>query len=270
VICSGDSFTLGYGVADPDTWCNFLGRLDRRIEPVNMGQGGYGVDQAYLWYVRDGQQLDHDVHLFAFIFGDFPRMAEARFLGYGKPVLKLEDGEVVVSNAPVPRRGYLAPWFTQNASLFDELRSVAAVRALVGRLSSPNSPTQDSNLVMPVALAIFERLEAHHRARGSELVLVYLPVEEDHSGAYDGFRARMADELGNRGITFVDLTQDFRALWDHEAQRVFITDDESGFPDARGHYSAAGNAFIAESLYRRLIEIPGINQRLEQENAQVE
>ena len=28
-----------------------------------MGQGGYGIDQAYLWYKRDGTKLDHDVQI---------------------------------------------------------------------------------------------------------------------------------------------------------------------------------------------------------------
>ena len=54
VICSGDSFTLGYGVDNEHTWCNLLERIDPRIQSVNMGQGGYGVGQAYLWYKREG------------------------------------------------------------------------------------------------------------------------------------------------------------------------------------------------------------------------
>jgi len=57
VICSGDSFTLGYGVGDLDTWCHQLAALDPGLRTVNMGQGGYGVDQAYLWYKRDGRTL---------------------------------------------------------------------------------------------------------------------------------------------------------------------------------------------------------------------
>src|SRR5207237_1214574 len=65
VICSGDSFTLGYGVDDDHAWCAQLMAMDSRLETVNMGQGGYGVDQAYLWYVRDGRALEHTVQIFA-------------------------------------------------------------------------------------------------------------------------------------------------------------------------------------------------------------
>ena len=54
IICSGDSFTLGYGVDNDHTWCQLLTTFDDRLQTVNMGQGGYGIDQAYLWYERDG------------------------------------------------------------------------------------------------------------------------------------------------------------------------------------------------------------------------
>ena len=90
VICSGDSFTLGYGVGNDHTWCQRLSALDSRLETVNMGQGGYGVDQAYLWYMRDGRVLEHDIHVFAFITDDLFRMLRSQFSGYGKPVLMVE------------------------------------------------------------------------------------------------------------------------------------------------------------------------------------
>ena len=65
-ISSGDSFTLGYGVNNEETWPTAFSKLDERFETINMGQGGYGVDQSYLWYKRDGLEFDHQIHLFAF------------------------------------------------------------------------------------------------------------------------------------------------------------------------------------------------------------
>ena len=41
------------GVGNDDVWCKLLESIDNRIETVNLGQGGYGVDQAYLWYKRN-------------------------------------------------------------------------------------------------------------------------------------------------------------------------------------------------------------------------
>ena len=44
VVCSGDSFAFGEGVANDKTWCEVLGQLDPRLEPLNLGQTGYGID----------------------------------------------------------------------------------------------------------------------------------------------------------------------------------------------------------------------------------
>ena len=134
VICAGDSFTLGYGVADSDSWPAQLAALDPRLETVNMGQGGYGVDQAWMWYRRDGLELDHQLLLFAFIGDDFERMRKATFRGYGKPLLKVVDGRIAVGNVPVPRSSFRFPLLTQNLPLLEELRIVELGRRVLRKL----------------------------------------------------------------------------------------------------------------------------------------
>src|SRR5271165_6751316 len=102
IICSGDSFTFGFGVDNDHTWPQLLATRTPNLETVNMGQGGYGADQAYLWYKRDGVKLDHDIQVFAFIVDDFRRMQALTFIGYGKPMLVVENGQLVTKNVPVP------------------------------------------------------------------------------------------------------------------------------------------------------------------------
>lgn len=114
IILSGDSFTFGYGVGDEDTWGAGLARRFGHVEVLNMGLGGYGVDQAYLRYLRDGVTLDHDLHLFSFITEDFKRMTRPRFMGYGKPVVTVREGRLVTEHVPVPPtvRDGLTRWQT--------------------------------------------------------------------------------------------------------------------------------------------------------------
>jgi len=106
IICSGDSFTLGYGVDDDNNWCQLLSTISDILETVNMGQGGYGVDQAYLWYERNKTKLEHDVQIFAFITPDFHRMQSDTFFGFGKPYLAMQNEKLIQMNYPVPRRSY--------------------------------------------------------------------------------------------------------------------------------------------------------------------
>ncbi len=75
------------------------------LQTVNMGQSGYGVDQDYLWYKRDGAQLDANVLLFAVVAQDFFRMTNDNFIGYRKPVLRTRDRALVIENVRCPRPG---------------------------------------------------------------------------------------------------------------------------------------------------------------------
>ena len=68
--------------------------MAKRLETVNLGQGGYGVDRAYLWYKRNETNLEHDIVVLAFISDDSWRMESDTFFGYGKPYLTIRDGEL--------------------------------------------------------------------------------------------------------------------------------------------------------------------------------
>jgi hypothetical protein len=67
-----------------------------------MGQPGYGVDQMYLLYMRDGLALEHSIHILAFISSDLNRMRNLDQHLYGKPTLALVDGKLQSENVPVP------------------------------------------------------------------------------------------------------------------------------------------------------------------------
>src|SRR5574341_1408459 len=81
LICLGDSFTFGFGVGHDQTWCHQLSMVAPRVQTVNMGLGGYGLDQDYLWYKRDGGRLQHHFTLVAVVTDDFNRMHWDHFLG---------------------------------------------------------------------------------------------------------------------------------------------------------------------------------------------
>jgi hypothetical protein len=249
IVCSGDSFTLGHGVSDEDAWCHVLGTLDDRLETVNMGNGGYGLDQAYLWYLRDGAPLRHDVLLFSFITEDFFRVSQDRFLGYPKPVLGVRDGRLVPLNVPLPRRSFYLPWLTRNAGLFYRLRTLQLYQSIFG---SGARAAPDPRRAAEIASRIFADLEKTTRERGSALVLVYLPVAQDYGDpASDRWRDFVRRDAERRGIPFIDLVEEIRRIPPEEAARLFAD-----------HYSPEGNRFVAKTLHARLRGLPGLSGRL--------
>jgi hypothetical protein len=266
IICSGDSFTLGYGVDNDHTWCQLLSQLDERVESINMGQGGYGLDQAYLWYRRDGRQFNPSIHIFAFIDGDFARMQSNRFLDYGKPTLAIRGGELRVENVPVPR----TPFYVPSVRVLDIIRRLKTFELLDRarqrlRIDTQREQATAGDEIEPterariedVALRVFEELHGMASAQHSKLVLVYLPITEDCHGQRDAtaggaWWTSLRPRVEGLGADVIDLTSDCQALTAQQVDSLFLAAGRLTYFAAAGHYSDKGNSFIARALYERL------------------
>jgi lysophospholipase L1-like esterase len=260
VVCSGDSVTLGYGVDDDHSWCKVLELLDHRIETVNMGQSGYGVDQAYLWYKRDAAAFRHHVHLFAPIVDDFRRMQSSVFFGgYPKPLLVVENGSLLTKNVPVPAHAYRVPWLTEGARHLRSLRSVQVLHRLLrrpDRVAPSPSETEQNERTAQVVAKVIEDLKRVNEERSSSLVLVYLPtLSELDSEDANFWGAVLEHESKVLGIRFINLVAEFKKLHDEEALALY-------FPTDLGHFSTKGNEYVAKLIYRRLKTFPEISRNL--------
>ena len=262
IICSGDSFTFGYGVDNAHTWCQLIESLNQQLETVNMGQGGYGIDQSYLWYKRDGTKLEHDIHLFTFITDDFVRMQSNRFLGYGKPVLELQDGVITITNVPVPQSAFNVPGLIHTLRSLNGLASIRLSQELFYQ-GGPGFPALNHQ-AQEVALGILEDLHQTNQAKHSNLVLVYLPTIDDYTeNTSDSWRQLLSAEAAKRNWLYIDLIDEFRKVPPQKIGTLFISEAATEYYGAAGHYSEEGNAYIANILYQRLAEIPQISDKLQ-------
>lgn len=266
VICCGDSFTFGYGVRDEEAWPYLLGKLDPRLETINLGQGGYGIDQAYLWYRRDGLAIGHQIVLFSFIDDDFARMCVDKFNGYAKPLLKATGGGLRIENVPTPVRPAYVPWLTQNEKLLRELGLFDSARRMAGWSAADLAGQGTQRLSIPemlgTAMAVFEDLRRLAASKGAALVLVYLPRKTDYD-ADIWLRKLLSQELARLGFDYLDMTTSIKDLPNPEVQTLFLSESEVNIPGAAGHYSVKGNAFMARALWERLRALPAIQRLLE-------
>jgi hypothetical protein len=251
VVCSGDSFTFGVGVGNQQAWCERLTALDPGLETVNMGLGGYGIDQAYLWYLRDGVHLDHDVHLFAFISDDFDRMRSDRFMGYGRPRLVVRGDELAISNLPVPRTSWLTRRIALHRHTLMRLNMVRLSRKALGLDDSEHPPGDlagEDERLHEIASRIFSDLARVNESKRSRLVLVLLPSAWDYKNdpGTAAWRRFVQAESERQRIPFVDLVEELRSVAPTEVDGLFA-------PNA--HFSVAGNEWAAEALYARLARI---------------
>ena len=263
VICSGDSFTFGSGVGDRETFCAALERELPGVQTLNLAQRGYGNDQAYLRYRRDAAAYPHQLHLFAFIWNDFERMALRSFTGYPKPVLALRDGELVAENVPVPEWKGWSRWAAAPA-LLSRLRLMQVIRERVNPTDSAKMARVDAQ-VLPAVDAMFRDLARLARERGSELVLVYLPAPPDLApGAWDPRRRKLAELSRTTGVTLIDLTDEIRRVPADSLDWMFITEHALPVDGASGHYTAMGHDWVARKLAAHLNALPTVRTALGQ------
>lgn len=245
ILCLGDSFTMGYGVADDETYPAMLAQLHPSIETINMGLGGYGLDQCYLWYERDGTKFAVDVLLCALIIGDFFRMNPmGNVADIPKPVLELRDGNPVAVNTPVTN--ILVPAFTARVMRLWEQSALASLlpRTLAAPAMGPVA--LQKQYFVPIALRIFEILRDRSRERGQLFVVAMLPAQEEVAQP----RLEIVDDwlrpaLEERGIPFVDLRPAFQKVPKSELAEYFTV----------GHYSKRGNLVAARALLDSIREL---------------
>ena len=262
VFFVGDSFTMGHGVDDSQTFPAYVERMDPSIQSVNMGMGAYGLDQSYLWYLRDGLPFKTHIVVVAFIAGDFTRMTLDYYIS-PKPRLKVVNDELMVLNTPVPRTD--AKVIVRKAAReFTYWLDIAKMIRLGVEFIAP-SPTQEDAArhditggdfsFAPAAERIFENLNTICRTRGQQLLLIYLPTRADFDQPQPvaAWTRRVA---GEKGIPFVNLTPEFERSPSPERWELFLSSGISG------HYSPAGNRRIAAALLPVLNELASTGHQL--------
>jgi hypothetical protein len=266
VVCSGDSFTFGVGVGDGDPWCHQLTSLDSGIETTNMGQIGYGVDQAYLWYRRDAPKVPHDVQILAIVAADFDRMRYPNFMSYGKPTLAIEDRALVVRNVPVPYRSTAAAKLQRLGWAVTTSRTVQVLQVLLRKPSAGTGPAAPEAVgdLQPVVAALVGALADVHAKQGTTLVIAFLPMRSDYGDDRSaGWRRAIREITGDR-VPFVDLVSELRTLPLEDVDGYFIAPGASDYGLAEGHYTVRGHQFVARAIHRALTGIEAVRSRLGQ------
>ena len=257
LVCSGDSFTLASGIGEGRHWCALLERELPGLRAINMGQGAYGLDQAYLWYKRDGGRYEHDVQILAITDVMLERSTSGNFRGRNKPYLVLEEGRLAVRNIPVQPQTLEELRRIYARGVIEQLRIMQAIRAIPtfgGRRNAELAATRS----FPLFEAMFDDLVALHAQRGSRLILAYLPTMRDmQPGPHDEWRARLAAYARTHDLRFIDLTPSMRALRPDTLDLVWITRVPVGSPaGVPGHYSNLGHLWAARVIADSLATIP--------------
>jgi hypothetical protein len=258
-LCVGDLFTFGPGVDDESTWCAQLEQIEPRLETVNLGQGGYALDQSFLHVRREAVGFDFDVLLVAFTRDDFSRMDKDNYHHYGKPVLRIGgNGELEVRNVPVPESGRRLPWLVRNLSVFERLRIVELARPALRALRRPAATGLTAGELADLSGKVFEELARLSDQHGAALVLIDLPTYADYENPNELWRQRIAREVHKRDIPFIDLVEELRGLSRSDVARLYEPIDAGDRRGSETPFSEEGHAWVAEAIRRQLRDLPRV------------
>ncbi len=102
VVCLGDSFTWGMGVAREERFSDRLQAEDDRLEVMNLGIPGYGTDQSLLAWRTSARPFHPDLVVLTVFQNDFHDNLFQVLYGRAKPYFVLGAGGLELFNSPAP------------------------------------------------------------------------------------------------------------------------------------------------------------------------
>jgi hypothetical protein len=283
VAVFGDSFVYGTEVSNPDCWPAIAERIAPDLELLNYGVPGYGSDQAFLLYEREGQRYAPEQVLVGFAPVNMRRIVNVyrRFISTHeaplvKPRFLLEpDGSLRLFPNPLPtieswqallddpakirEWGEFDHWYAPaiyDNPLYDAFASVRLASHFWTRLTRRyldpdrlfDGPTfRPSSTAFRIQVAVLRAWVDRIEANGAKPTIVMLPDLDSIAGAGGGdpvVYAPLVAALREKGIEVWDAVEAFPITRDEEVlQPLFMPG---------GHYSPEGNALVANWIVPKL------------------
>jgi hypothetical protein len=251
VMIVGDSFTFGIGADDWETWPYLLQQREPGLNVINLGVGGYGLDQIYITLAEEIDKYRPDLVIAAFIDDDLNRTLLS-FRDYLKPRFYPRGDDLVLTNVPIGDPAEVYRLLT-TGSVF-ELRSVRAITTLADRIGH-----RGSNSYRRVCFRLVKKMKAAAEAKGAEFILVNLAC----------FGSLTSLEPPDIGEVFLRRCRaNIPGLRTIETRGVFWA-KRTETPWARHHYTGRENAVVSELVSQRIRALPSWKKFDDRTRAQV-
>jgi lysophospholipase L1-like esterase len=164
IVMLGDSYIEGYSVPREQRVAEVLEEIlsardpSRRYEVIALGTAGYSTDQELLWLESEGLRYQPDMVVVMFYMNDVYFNGLSAYWRGEKPVFVLSNGELTLTNVPVPdtrpakaagkqrSSGGVRRWLRSHSKLYQlavqALENSPGLRATAARFGLASPPTE--------------------------------------------------------------------------------------------------------------------------------
>jgi len=279
MLAFGDSFTYCDEVANTNTWEKYLNDSGS-IQVLNFGVPGYGLDQAYLRYLKEARQYKTDYVLIGYMVENINRHVNTfRYFYspvvwyYSKPRFYLENGKLkllenyfktpeeirkLVDNpkkviAELGKKDFFYQTRFYSRGFFDFLPSVRLYKVLsavyreevTGMLRNDVYNTQSE--AYQVTEKIFDSFVADVKKTGAVPIILVFPDRDDllrqRAGKPKRYEA-LLNHFKERNYRFFDVMDAFDKNCPNCDLKILINN----------HYSPLGNMIVAKGFVENFVK----------------
>ena len=297
----GDSFTYGGDVSLGENWTKQITAIDPSIEVLNYGVGGYGLDQAYLRYLKVGTDYHPNIIFIGYMSQSVDRQVNVlpafytnmfHNLVFTKPRFRLEGDRLALLSNPLstfsdyenflrndtvvlPELGRNDYWYQINYSRgkLDFLPSVRLGKVFWGqvnqRVINPiftldgqyNTKSEAYLITAKILDGFYQKVLDN----GALPIILVFPDRNDQTRSRQGEIRRYAallEHFRSKGYRYIDVLD---ALEPYNSRYSVAQ-----LTVAWGHYSPIGNTIIANYILTQLkawdlVDPSKVNQAVQQE-----
>jgi len=262
----GDSFTWGYGVNEEERYTSiFRNRLNKsfpnKYEVMNFGVAGYGTDQEYLLFKKEGLKYYPNIVIFAYVNDAFDVSLNSTTTGkHPRPFFIVENNSLKLTNIPLQKTN--VNWSEKYTSIekkgirkidmkLQSLRTYSFIRKKIYNLK-PIEELREyfSGMDLNTTLNVIDNLllESNKICKKNNInfIVVLIPQKEQVYGTGNTKEIDHLIRFGKQNnITIINLLPSLKKISDSEKNIYF---------DIDSHFSKEGNEIMGNLLFEKFLE----------------
>lgn len=273
IAAFGDSFTHCEDVGNTETWEANMESLMKGLEVLNFGVAGYGLDQAYLRYLKDGLKYKPDIVFIGFMTDDIFRhpnnfrpfvrpntrlpLSKPRYLIENdrlvlipNPISKLEDYRILLDHTPaflnnIGANDYYYP-NKYKSSPFDVSPTIRLIKLAAAEIKkrieayTNNDYNDQKSESYMITVRIFD--EFYNEAiKNDSIPIILIFPSHDEVLRYKNYNTKSYSPLltyfDSKGYKYIDIMD-----------ALSKTEEDKAWSGKCGHYSPYENRVVAEYI----------------------